>query len=887
MAAAPRRDQRLFSLAMLLSGFAGVSYEILYARVLADIIGDQFAVAAAVLITFLLGIGTGAAVAHRLWRHLWAIEAGIGAYGLLIAVTAPALDRLLYASLPLLPGDLAGSILFGVSVLVLPAFLVGCSIPLFSGYLQRLGHGRAFPHVYAVYNFGAALTTLAIEFLLVRVLGIRGALMAIAAVNGVVALVVLGGFRHLGDRRALPRPPFPLRLPVPALELAAVVIASIASAVFQLLAVRLAEMLLGPFRETFALVLSLVLGGIALGAVLVQTTGVRLAGVLAGALLGLLLLLLGFQPLASVYSALYGPAAAAGLLGPLKWALLAALFGLPATAFGATLPALLRDNDDVARASGALLCVSSLANVAGFLLMTLGLHRWLDYGALVALLTALVAAALVALAVRDVQHWALGGASVTTALLLLAGTWDEDLLFLGYRAFQEPAAMTQQRALLRGAERFRGAQDVFAIPWRDGKPYLFINGYLSIPLNNPSEKVVGAVASLYAPRTDRALVLGLGSGATASAVGRLFDATDVVEINPVITENIGRMRQWNLGIEDNPRIRVVTDDGIHFMKASTDQYALVLNTVTTPLYFSSSKLYTQDFLEVARRRLAPGGVYLTWMDSRIGDRGAWMVLRTLRQVFPACSLLWAKATYFLLMCGEAAPRVPDPSRAARDAVITKDLLGRHDLMPQWLAYQLVVRDAFTLLGDQDVPVNTRDHPELEFEMARLRSQGVPRLQQRVLDALQWDDVVGALGEAAEPGALLAHAESTLGKDASMVRRWRRHLAERFPDLPRRRAEARVQRAHALVDAQGTAQARYVLAARLRDADRCADAIRELEAALTQDPRLDNAHYVWGHCLEELGRPEEALAQFRLEQQLDPADDGAARRITRLLTAPSP
>lgn len=42
---------------MLLSGFAGISYEILYGRILGNMMGDQFAVSAAILMTFLLGIG--------------------------------------------------------------------------------------------------------------------------------------------------------------------------------------------------------------------------------------------------------------------------------------------------------------------------------------------------------------------------------------------------------------------------------------------------------------------------------------------------------------------------------------------------------------------------------------------------------------------------------------------------------------------------------------------------------------------------------------------------------------------------------------------------------------------------------------------------------------
>ena len=67
--------QRLVLPVMLFSsGLCGIAYEILYGRLLGNIIGDQFLVSTAILLTFLLGIGLGARFAHRLWRLLWLID---------------------------------------------------------------------------------------------------------------------------------------------------------------------------------------------------------------------------------------------------------------------------------------------------------------------------------------------------------------------------------------------------------------------------------------------------------------------------------------------------------------------------------------------------------------------------------------------------------------------------------------------------------------------------------------------------------------------------------------------------------------------------------------------------------------------------------------------
>src|SRR3954452_12393063 len=69
-----------FLLLLMVSGFCGISYEVLYGRLLSNFVGDQFAISASILLTFMLGIGFGALVAHRLWRWLWLLECGIGLY---------------------------------------------------------------------------------------------------------------------------------------------------------------------------------------------------------------------------------------------------------------------------------------------------------------------------------------------------------------------------------------------------------------------------------------------------------------------------------------------------------------------------------------------------------------------------------------------------------------------------------------------------------------------------------------------------------------------------------------------------------------------------------------------------------------------------------------
>ena len=71
-------SKRLLPVLLLVSGFCGISYEILYTKLLGNMLGNQFTISAAVLLTFLGGIGLGTLYAHRFVRLLWLIEAGFG-----------------------------------------------------------------------------------------------------------------------------------------------------------------------------------------------------------------------------------------------------------------------------------------------------------------------------------------------------------------------------------------------------------------------------------------------------------------------------------------------------------------------------------------------------------------------------------------------------------------------------------------------------------------------------------------------------------------------------------------------------------------------------------------------------------------------------------------
>ena len=873
----PRRPIA-FTFLLLISGFCGISYEVLYGRILSNFIGDQFAISASILLTFMLGLGIGSLYAHRLWRWLWAIEGGIGFYAAAMALGAGTVETWFYSSRFLSHG-LGGAMVVCFLLLIVPAFMVGCSLPLFAGYLGQLSSGRIFARAYMVYNFGAALTVLVIEFVLLRALGIRSTVLIMAGLNVVVALVLFFRFR------ALSRTPPPRQEPLalPRKYLLALALASVGSAVFQLLMVKMAECFLGPFRQTFALVLSVVLGGIAIGSALARKWKLNFATVLTVALGGLVWMLTSFEFIMNLYGISFSAAATTAWTNVLhKAVILFLLMGAPAVAFGALVPALLSDLGNVARDSGKLLCISSLANAAGFLLMAFVLHRYLEYGVVMLVVGALVASSIVVCVGfrARVAHLA------AVLLVLLAAIhqvkWDENLLYIGYDRFQSRAEIADARAYLKFPNRFKGFQDVFSLNEMGDDVHFFINGYISIALNSPAEKIVGAFPSMFVPRSDQALVLGVGSGATCGTVATLFDRVDTVEINPVVLQNLFRTTEHNFDLASKKHVNFVLDDGVHFTKLCQKQYTLIINTVTAPIYFSSSKLYTVEFLRDARRLMTPDGVYVTWIDSRVGDRGLDIIFKTIRQAgFKECALAGIRSGYFILLCSDQPIQLRHPELVSRHPELV-NYFKKEGVYPEWIPYGLLSTRGLELINNTNVPVNTLDYPALEFQMTRRDDRKSQKWATKVREQLSLRDVTNALAPAMNVNLIdLALYTERLYEDSSLTRRRLGLVDEQMEDFYERFGPAKLDYYRTIANLAGTANARHAYARQLMKQRKYAEAIGEERKVLALEPEFDNAHYTIAACQEELGEFDAALANYEKEREVDPHDAGITRALGRV------
>ncbi len=176
----------------------------------------------------------------------------------------------------------------------------------------------------------------------------------------------------------------------------------------------------------------------------------------------------------------------------------------------------------------------------------------------------------------------------------------------------------------------------------------------------PIHQFLGAVGPLIHPDPRDVLVIGVGSGGTPWAAGvRPESQVRAIElVAPVLTalEEVGR-RHPGTPMERmfrDPRWRIEYGDGRRTLAKEERRYDVIEADAILPESSHSGLLYSVEFLEQVRTRLAPGGIYIQWSPTQ---RAA----ETFASVFPHTILLMPVA----VLIGSNEPIPFDADRLAR------------------------------------------------------------------------------------------------------------------------------------------------------------------------------------------------------------------------------
>lgn len=163
---------------------------------------------------------------------------------------------------------------------------------------------------------------------------------------------------------------------------------------------------------------------------------------------------------------------------------------------------------------------------------------------------------------------------------------------------------------------------------------LFINGIGTTHLTPITKMMAHLPLALCREKPQSALIICLGMGSTyRSALSWNIKAT-AVELVPSVKEAFGYYFADADKIMNNPRGRIVIDDGRRFLKRSTEMFDVITIDPPPPLESSgSSLLYSKEFYDLTRRHLKKNGILHQWFPC--GEfKIAQAITRALSDAFP-------------------------------------------------------------------------------------------------------------------------------------------------------------------------------------------------------------------------------------------------------------
>lgn len=702
-------------------------YQVAWQRLLTVYYGVGPASTALIVSVFMLGLGAGAIVGGR-WaergvdaaRRYAVIEVVIGVLGLASITVIDAVGRSTAGA------DAMVMLAALFLVLVPPTVLMGATLPLLVKAYGRVNDSflGSVAMLYGVNTLGAAAGCLVAAYGLISMWGLSGAIYAAAFLNLLVALLVFR-LRTPADVAAH-RDPVSERL---GRELYLIAFGSGFLGIgYEILWFRIVAVLVKDSPYAFSSMLATYLLALALGSLLLTAVirrwsnldraawlaGIQVTIAIVGVLCFALFPLIDRLPfVVDVLNHGFGQQIHPPMTRPtmpIEWVVAldiflwpAALVGVGAALFGAGFPLLaalgLRDVNRQGDAVSRVYAATILGNVAGGLVTGFVLlpqlkteGTWLAFTVIGAVLAVVIANGTRA-GRRMLLSFAAVAAVVVAAILVGSGT----------RIY--PWLHRLPPATDRLVYFEEGVEGVVLTTVRGETVNNLINGtsHGSRPGFGFYYETIEALT--HARDAKRILTIGIGAGSVLEQALMLkeVESLTLVEVNGTLLDNLRKIPLYHPLLND-PRLRIIVDDGRRHLLQTSERYdAILIDPLRTRSAYSNN-LYSAEFYELAKSRLAPGGVMMVWTDEfRV-------MPQTMASVFPHVRL------YSFFMLGSPDPMTANPAR--RDALVTAHTAATQAQLAEY-------RDIY--VGDESLvrraerrwPINTDRRPVAEYYLGHV------------------------------------------------------------------------------------------------------------------------------------------------------------------------
>jgi spermidine synthase len=100
-------------------------------------------------------------------------------------------------------------------------------------------------------------------------------------------------------------------------------------------------------------------------------------------------------------------------------------------------------------------------------------------------------------------------------------------------------------------------------------------------------------------------------------------------------EGVGVLQDRKRNALADPRTHLIVGDGRSHLALSNQKYDVIVSEPSNPWIAGVSSLFTKEFFESARERLAPGGIICQWANAyNISEQDLKSIVATFTSVFP-------------------------------------------------------------------------------------------------------------------------------------------------------------------------------------------------------------------------------------------------------------
>ncbi|MBN3038501.1 MAG: hypothetical protein JW869_03690 [Candidatus Omnitrophica bacterium] len=646
-----------------LSGLAALIYEVIWTRVFANILGSTAFAMSCVFSVFLLSLAIGAHLFGRLIKKarpdslfLYAIvELILGCLNLSmtylliqhkvkIALALPASDSII-ATLFI---QLACVFLF----IGLPTMLMGGTFPLIVTASKKwVSAEKTVAPLYGWNTLGGALGSFLCGFVLILHLGLYGTILLASFLNlmiglGAIFLIFKNKAYIATEQIAAQDEPQKEILNKKQLLIALAFLSGLIGLSFEILWGRLAKFFLGDRTLATSALLTIYLLCLGAGSFLASYLHSLRGKIRFFNTLQILALVLGLSGLTHIVFIRYAywiinagafqSAIPLQLISVVRFAISFAIMAVPVTITGIIFPFIMSNVKGIASETGSTVGYIYFVNTIGsalggicagyFISRTLGT---LSGFYLLISIVVFISMCLFMYATANIK------AKTIFAVLLIG-------VFI-YQSFQFPDSLVMLSA---DEEVVAENEDEYGVQVISINPQGLVNVknnrlqliyYLGLGTTSFVQQMQAHLPMLYVGDCKNVLNIGTGYGITAGTFSLYpqLESIETVEILPFLAQRQDVFGPYNFEYFKDPRVRIIVDDGRHYLNSTNTKYDVISVNVLDPYLPGSADLFTADFWQEVKQHLKPGGVMLQLIWG--GDIP--LLIRGLKETFPKLLLV--------------------------------------------------------------------------------------------------------------------------------------------------------------------------------------------------------------------------------------------------------